>query len=209
MATRVKRPRSLSPTSTTALLASSSTASESPQKTKKLKLLADYAAASPFPDHVQPTPTAAREVHAVLSAAHPAHAAHRRPPQEDANAAQTCGKVPNVLESLLGTILAQNTSCKNATGARRALDAAFGRNGFAAIAAAKRADVVEALRSGGLANKKAKVIQEVLAEVKERYGEYSLQHLAKDGISDDEVMQELVRCVHLFSKCQHFRLIYN
>lgn len=189
MPSRIKRPRSPSPTSL--LQAASTSTSSSPQKAKKLKLLADYATTSPFPTYTRPTASECEEVHAVLAKAHPAHAKKRQPALESNNAAQTCGKVPNVLESLIGTILSQNTSNKNSTGAKRSLDAAFGRNNFAAIAAAPKADVVDALRSGGLANKKAGVIQNVLGEVKKRHGDYSLQHLA-GGMSDEEVMQELV-----------------
>lgn len=94
--------------------------------------------------------------------------------------------VPNVLESLIGTILSQNTSCRNSTAAKASLDKIFGRNDFAKIVAAPRADLVEALKMGGLAKKKAAVIQSLLGEVKERHGDYSLQHLA--SLPDDEVM---------------------
>ncbi|KAJ2983714.1 hypothetical protein NUW54_g10602 [Trametes sanguinea] len=126
--------------------------------------------------------------------------APRRP--SDANdSARTCGSVPDVLESLVGTILSQNTSARNSTAAKRGLDAAFGRNNFEAVARARRADVVEAIKTGGLANKKAAVIQNILQEVHEKHGRYSLQHLAavanpegkgKTGVSDEEAMQELV-----------------
>ncbi|KAI0715928.1 DNA glycosylase [Cerioporus squamosus] len=164
---------------------------------KKLKLLASHSVTSPFPDFARPTPTEAAQVHALLSATHPDLAARRRrsPPSEANNAARTCGSVPNVLESLIGTILSQNTSSRNSTAAKRGLDAAFGRNNFASIAQAKREDVVEAIRTGGLANKKAGVIQNVLREVRERHGEYSLQHLAGASVNsatDEEAMAELV-----------------
>jgi endonuclease-3 len=94
--------------------------------------------------------------------------------------------VPNVLESLIGTILSQNTSARNSTAAKRSLDSTFGRNDFSRIAAAPRADVVEALKMGGLANKKAGVIQKILGDVHERHGDYSLQHLS--GLGDEAVM---------------------
>jgi endonuclease-3 len=94
--------------------------------------------------------------------------------------------VPNVLESLIGTILSQNTSNHNSTTAKTSLDNTFGRNEFAKIAAAPKKDVVEALKMGGLANKKAGVIQKLLADVKERHGNYSLQYLADS--TDEEVM---------------------
>ena len=149
------------------------------QRTKKLKLLETHATTSPFPEHTRPTSKEAFEVHHLLVATHPdLYSSPRRDPSIANDAAGTCGNVPNVLESLIGTILSQNTSSKNSTTAKRGLDAAFGRNNFEAIAKAQTEDVVEAIRSGGLANKKARVIQNILREVKGRHGTYSLQHLA-------------------------------
>ena len=84
-----------------------------------------------------------------------------------------------------GTILSQNTSNKNSTSAKRSLDEAFGRNNFAAIASAPRDEVIEAIRHGGLANKKAAVIQNLLKEIKSRHGEYSLQNLAQTSFKGE------------------------
>ncbi|TFY57934.1 hypothetical protein EVJ58_g6723 [Rhodofomes roseus] len=142
----------------------------------------------------------------LLSSAHPNIAPARSAPTDANDSAGTCGKVPNVLESLIGTILSQNTTSKNSTAAKRGLDQKLGRNNFAAIAQAPKADVVDAIRTGGLANKKAGVIQKILQEVKKRHGVYSLQHLAGvldpdakgkakasgDVVSDEEAMKELV-----------------
>ncbi|KAI0823478.1 DNA glycosylase [Trametes gibbosa] len=213
MPPKIKRPRSPSPA---ALGDTGTPGPSSPHKAKKLKLLASHTVASPFPDFPHPTPAEAAQVHALLSSTHPDLAARPRVPSEENDSAWTCGSVPNVLESLVGTILSQNTSARNSTAAKRGLDAAFGRNNFAAIAAADKADVVEAIRTGGLANKKAGVIQKILEEVHKRHGAYSLQHLAgmapaacadadvkgkgKTGggggalraVSDEEAMQELV-----------------
>ncbi|KAI0779201.1 DNA glycosylase [Irpex lacteus] len=166
-------------------------AQESSTKSKKLKLLAEHSLASPFPDYARPTATEAYQVHAVLSKAHPDIHATPKPASEGQNAARTCGSVPNVLESLIGTILSQNTSSNNSTAAKRSLDATFGRNNFEAIATAEKSAVVEAIRMGGLANKKAGVIQQILREVKERHGAYSLQHLAnvvksEPGVDEDK-----------------------
>ncbi|PCH35046.1 DNA glycosylase [Wolfiporia cocos MD-104 SS10] len=152
-------------------------------------------------DYARPTPDEAAQVHALLAAAHPQIAPARPTPDADGNAAQTCGGVPNVLESLIGTILSQNTSGHNSTAAKRSLDARFGRNNFEAIAAAPAADVVAAIKMGGLANKKAVVIQNVLRAVRAKHGAYSLQHLAgvaegstatAEPFSDEEAMRELV-----------------
>ncbi|THH21598.1 hypothetical protein EUX98_g8343 [Antrodiella citrinella] len=173
-------------------------------RAKKLKLLAEHAVASPFPDFLHPTAEEAAQVHNVLAKAHPDIVIKQRSPKEGSNAARTCGSVPNVLESLIGTILSQNTSSRNSTAAKHSLDEVFGRNNFEAIANAKKAEVVEAIRHGGLANKKAGVIQSILRDVHTKYGVYSLQHLAgvidspEDGratahlVTNEEAMKELV-----------------
>jgi len=133
-------------------------------------------------------------VRAVLARAHPGHASVRKKPSDDteSNSAQTCGAVSNVLDALIGTVLSQNTTGRNSTAAKRSLDAAFGRHGFAAMATAPRAAVVAAIRSGGLANRKAGVIQDLLRAVYARHGAYSLQHLA--ALPDAAAMEELCAC---------------
>ena len=176
-------------------------------QSKKLKLLAEHAVESPFPDFTKPTPQEAQEVFDILAREHPDLASATGPvagPSDSNDAAGTCGSVPNVLESLIGTILSQNTSGPNSIAAKRNLDDKFGRNNFEAIANAPKAELVDALRTGGLANKKADVIQRILHDVKARHGAYSLQHLAgaatspggantqAQGVSDEGAMQELV-----------------
>ncbi|EIN10780.1 DNA glycosylase [Punctularia strigosozonata HHB-11173 SS5] len=188
-------PSSRRPSSSKVKLEATSSSAESPHKSKKLQLLATYASTSPFPDFARPTPIEAHEVHRLLLSQFPELATKKRKADEKNNAAGTCGGVPNVIESLIG-MSRHNTSSKNSTGAKRSLDAAFGRNNFAAIADAPRERVVDAIRHGGLANKKAGVIQNLLKEIKARHGDYSLQHLAsrpsKSALSDDEIMHELV-----------------
>ncbi|TFY64035.1 hypothetical protein EVG20_g6080 [Dentipellis fragilis] len=167
---------------------------ESPRKTKKLKALADFTQTSPFPDFTSPTAQEASTIYSILAAAHPQHAHGRKTPSSslDANSATTCGKVANVIDSLIGTILSQNTSSRNSTSAKLSLDAAFGRHGFAAMATAPRSAVVDAIRQGGLANRKAAIIQGLLQGVHARHGAYSLQHLADARVSDTAAMEELV-----------------
>lgn len=165
----------------------------SPQKVKKLKLIDEYGlyAASPFPNFQHPTSAECVAIFDLLTQAHPECRAVRGNKIYSKNSAETCGNVPDVIDSLVGTILSQNTSNKNSSGAKRSLDAAFGRSNWEAIAIAPREKVVETLHSGGLANKKAAVIQSFLNEVKERHGVYSLQHLASPSVSDIDVMKEL------------------
>lgn len=169
---------------------------ESLTKSKKLKLHSSFVVESPFPQFAHPTPTEALEVFQLLSKAHPTHNPVRKPPVASSNSAQTCGIAPNVIEALIGTILSQNTSGKNSSQAKAALDAMFGRNNFTAISQAPRDELVDAIRSGGLANKKAATIQNILRSIKTRYGEYSLQHLGavEEGkrMTDDEIMKELL-----------------
>ena len=171
--------------------------SDSSHKTKKLKLHSTFTLESPFPNFNRPTPSEAKEVYDLLSKAHRPHSPIiRKPPLASSDSAQTCGSVPDVIEALIGTILSQNTSNTNSSRAKAALDDAFGRNNFAAIAAAPHADVLNSIRSGGLANKKARTIQNILKSIKERHGEYSLQHLAAvqedQRMTDNEIMKELI-----------------
>ncbi|KAF9449418.1 DNA glycosylase [Macrolepiota fuliginosa MF-IS2] len=175
---------------------------ESPQKSKKLKLQASYTTQSPFPDYPHPTHAEALEVHDILVAAHQPNApVVRRPPQTSSNSAQSCGQVPNVIEAIIGTILSQNTSGANCARAKKNLDDAFGRNNFGGIVNAPKEKVVDAIRTGGLANKKAGMIQGLLKAIKKKHGIYSLQHLAGEPLhpndtpvvmKDEEIMAELL-----------------
>ena len=160
---------------------------------KKLKLQSTFVVESPFPNFNRPTPSEAKEVYDLLSQAHRSLNPIHKP---SSDFAQTCGSVPNVIEALISTILSQNTSNTNSSRAKKALDDAFGKNNFAAIATAPHIDVATSIRSGGLANKKATTIQNILKSIKKRHGEYSLQHLAAvqedQRMTDDEIMRELL-----------------
>ncbi|KAK7041533.1 hypothetical protein VNI00_009405 [Paramarasmius palmivorus] len=169
-----------------------SSPSKSSHSEKKLRLAASYSSESPYPTFPHPTPEDAHAVYEVLAKAHPQHARSRLPPKASNNSAQTCGSTNNVIDSLIGVILSQNTSGKNSSSAKASLDTAFGKHNFAAIAEASTAKVVEAIRHGGLANKKAATIQKLLGSIKEKHGKYSLQHLADQNKSDEEIMNELI-----------------
>ncbi|KII90877.1 hypothetical protein PLICRDRAFT_137401, partial [Plicaturopsis crispa FD-325 SS-3] len=184
---------------------------------KRLKPGATYLSTSPFPDFDHPSHAECRAVHALLCPDRPSTNKNSAVTSGNSgksvkkNSAETCGASPDVLDSLIGTILSQNTSSANSTAAKRSLDAAFpftpnpndpsatnttdGTSDdtgtsidYASLAHAPRSAVVEAIRHGGLAVKKAKVIQELLADVYSRHGCYSLQHLAD---TDELAMREL------------------
>jgi len=159
---------------------------------KKVKLQATYANVSPFPKFTRPTRKDAQEVHDLLVKTHRKHAPVRHAPKEESNSAETCGNVPNVIDSLIGTILSQNTNNKNSSSAKRSLDDVFGRHNFKAMAEAPVEDVVASIKHGGLANRKAKIIQNVLRSINEKHSSYSLQHLASPTYTDAAVMDELL-----------------
>ncbi|KAH9478178.1 Putative DNA glycosylase [Psilocybe cubensis] len=167
-----------------------------PTTPQKVKLHAAYVDKSPFPRFAHPTADEAFEVYDLLSEAHGTPDLVRRDPTASSSGAETGAEVPNVLESLIGTILSQNTSSGNTNKAKKGLDSAFGRNNFAAVAEAPTEQVIDAIRPGGLAKAKAAFIQKMLRSVKEKRGDYSLQHLAavEDGerMTDHEIMSELI-----------------
>ncbi|KAF9073309.1 DNA glycosylase [Rhodocollybia butyracea] len=158
---------------------------------KKRKLVETYASESPFPNFHHPTSSEAHSVFNLLSNAYPQYATTLVAPKFNSNSAASCGSSQNIIDALIGVILSQNTSGKNASSAKASLDAAFGRDNFAAIAASPRDDVIAAIRHGGLANKKSATIQNLLISIEKRHGKYSLQHLADTNLSDEEIMKEL------------------
>lgn len=147
---------------------------------------------SPFPDFDHPTAQESREVIRLLHSEFPHIQAYRNDPTTEKFQASPCGGVADVVEALIETILSQNTSARNSTAAKRNLDTVFGRNNFAAIAQAPCPQVIDAIRTGGLANKKAATIQKLLNSIHAKHGSYSLQHLVGKEYSDEDVMEELV-----------------
>lgn len=161
---------------------------------KKLKLLAHHTICSPFPDFLHPSTEDARAIYALLASHTPGGAPVHSAPFADSNSATTCGHTPNVIDALIGTILSQNTSSANSSAAKRSLDGLFGQGepGFEKMAKADRQTIADAIRSGGLANRKAKIIQGALTAVKKKHGRYDLQHLAAPDVTDERAMQALV-----------------
>ncbi|ESK94378.1 base excision dna repair protein [Moniliophthora roreri MCA 2997] len=159
---------------------------------KKLRIASSYSSESPYPTYPHPTAVEAHAIYTILANEHPQHVRSKTNPKATNNSAKTCGSSENVIDSLIGVILSQNTSGRNSSGAKTSLDAAFGRHNFAAIAESPTERVVEAIRQGGLANKKAATIQKLLTSIKERHGEYSLQYLAEQNMTDEEIMKELI-----------------
>ncbi|KAM0276542.1 hypothetical protein ACHAQH_006643 [Verticillium albo-atrum] len=169
--------------------ASPSTASPNNLQAKKLKAFAQFSAKSPFPDFAHPTPEEAKLAHRILSSL---HGARTRPEAVKAPTSRAgCGDSPSVLDALVRTILSQNTSDANSTRAKRSMDSVYGGSDeWAAIAEGGTSKLQEAIKCGGLAGVKSKVIVGILEQVKEKYGSYSLDHMFKQ--SDEEAMRELI-----------------
>jgi endonuclease-3 len=106
---------------------------------------------------------------------------------------------------LIATILSQNTNDKNSHRAYTQLRRKYPT--WNSVARARLRSVAAAIRTGGMANQKGGRIQNVLSEVRSKYGTYDLSSL--EGKSNEEVVAELTRlngvgiktaaCVLLFS----------
>lgn len=88
------------------------------------------------------------------------------------------------LDGLISTILSQATSDVNSSRAHRALRAAF--PDWEEVIDAPAEIVADAIRSGGLANLKARRIKETLAAIKERRGDLDLAFL--DAMPQEEAL---------------------
>ncbi|KOS17802.1 Endonuclease III [Escovopsis weberi] len=197
--TKAKKAKTVDPSQAAALL-----------QERKLKFFATHLdTSSPFPSFAHPTPQECSLIHRVLAAQ---HGPRLRPDIVVAPAsASGCGNSPSVLDALVRTILSQNTSDRNSSRAKLGMDAAYGRcDDWDAIVGGGQARLQGAIQSGGLAVVKSRVILGLLAQVRERYGAYSLDHLFH--ASNVDAMRELLSyrgvgpktasCVLMFCMCR-------
>ncbi|KAM3562862.1 hypothetical protein MY1884_001568 [Beauveria asiatica] len=163
--------------------------SPSPAKPRRKSKQTRHMTSTPFPDFARPTPADCALAHDILVSLHGARA---RPAQVVApRAAAGCGDSPSVLDALVRTILSQNTSSANSTRAKQSMDRVYGGSDrWEAIAAGGQAKLQRAIRSGGLAATKSRVIVGMLAAVRAKHGAYSLDHLFEAG--DAEAAEELL-----------------
>lgn len=124
--------------------------------------------------------------------------------------ARAYGPVPKItkrppLDSLVHTILSQNTTDVNSGRAYRSLRAAF--PSWEAVETARASQIERAIREGGLAHVKSLNIKRVLRAIRQREGQLSLRRLGK--MSNQEAIDYLLSlpgvgiktasCVLLFS----------
>mmetsp|Transcript_713 Transcript_713/g.1287 ORF Transcript_713/g.1287 Transcript_713/m.1287 type:complete len:308 (+) Transcript_713:48-971(+) len=132
-------------------------------------------ASSPFPGFARPTPGEVRRLHTAL-------------------ARQFGERIPgkskrNILDTVVGTILSQNTTNTNSHRAFRQLKKRY--PSWEAVRQAPPRIVQEAIRCGGLAPKKTKWIQTILKTLHKEHGKTSFEFLRK--LSKEDVHQQLER----------------
>jgi endonuclease-3 len=87
-------------------------------------------------------------------------------------------KKSDALSMLVRIVLSQATSDPNSTRTFENLTGRFGSDWETVLAAAET-EIADAIRTGGLANQKARVIKELLAQIKEKHGTLNLKFLAR------------------------------
>jgi len=110
-----------------------------------------------------------------------------------------------VLDELIYTILSQNTSASNCDQAFRELTRRFGA--WETVMEARVEDIADAIRAGGLANRKAPRIRRILQEIFEQQGRLDLDWIADTPSSEaidhllafDGVGRKTAACVLMFS----------
>lgn len=159
----------------------------SPKKSKSKQT--HHVTTTPYPEFAHPTLKECNLAHSILTEI---HGERSRP--EKVVASKTvagCGDSPSVLDALVRTILSQNTSSKNSTRAKNNMDLVYGGSDqWEEIHSGGQPKLQKAIQSGGLSVTKSKVIINILGQVHEKYGKFSLDHLFE--ASDEEAMNELL-----------------
>ena len=136
--------------------------------------------------HSRPSEQECRAVHAALSALHPEaieRVRKERSTLDKAGQGGGCGRQECVLDSLVGTILSQNTTDINSHRAFSRLKEALPT--WEQVRTAAPEVIEDAIRPGGLAAIKTGRIQAILQALHDERGECSLEHLR--ALPDDEV----------------------
>ena len=110
-----------------------------------------------------------------------------------------------ILDTLIGTVLSQHTSDVNSARAFAGLKARF--SSWDEVLEAPASEVADAIRSGGIADVKAKRIQAILAEVEEREDRLDLQRL--EQLEDEEVESYLCSLPGVGPKTAACVLLFN
>jgi endonuclease III len=205
-------------------VAQSSPPEVSPKKGKKASRYGHTPGVTPFPNYSHPTPEECQEVTRLLSSVHGKIEA----PKEITKVSLTvsgCGEVPHVLDALVRTRLSANTSGNNSNRAFQGLVKKFGtiKDSFDresvdwnAVRLASQKDVFEAIKSGGLADRKSKDIKAILDMVYEENQARRTALLSKDETApgeaneaDEEKEAEITRAEEDILSLDHIHLLSN
>lgn len=160
-------------------------------------------ASEPYPKHRRPTPEECRQAVEALAGMHGLPSERHKLADADKT---VCERKPRtVLDSLVATILSQNTTDVQSSKGFSALKLAYPT--WEPVRTVKPARIEEAIRSCGLAEIKTARIQAILQTLHDERGECSLEYV--HGMPEDEIKRELTRfngvgpktvaCVLMFS----------
>ena len=151
---------------------------------------------SPFKDFARPTEAECRHAHRILDDLHGETVKANFADGVDA------AHYPHVMDAVVVAALSQATSWSNAKRAMANMDLFYGsRFAYDEIVDGGMERLQQALRPGGMQNRKAAILLGLLAQVKNRHGRWDLDFLF--DADDDEVMKELLRYKGIGPKCAH------
>ncbi|KAJ4223400.1 hypothetical protein NW759_006034 [Fusarium solani] len=152
---------------------------------------------SPFSDFLRPTPRECKTAHDILEGLH-SDAVREILTAPDAPAED----YPYAMDALVVAALSQATSWSNARRAMQSMKEIYGSPfAYSSIVKGGTDKLVDALRPGGMQNRKAKILMTLLKDVKAKHGKWDLQHLFTK--SDDEVIAEVTKFWGIGPKCAH------
>jgi endonuclease III len=98
---------------------------------------------------------------------------------------------PYVMDALIVATLSQATSWANAQRAMKSMTAVYGSAfAYQKILDGGEEKLRDALRPGGMQNRKAKMVMQILLDVRARHGDWDLNHLF--NATDDDAVKELI-----------------
>lgn len=151
---------------------------------------------SPFEDFARPTKSECQHAHRILDGM------HGKTVQENFASDVDVALYPHVMDAVVVAALSQATSWSNAKRAMSNMDSVYGsRFAYGQIVEGGMEKLQQALRPGGMQNRKASILLGLLDQVKQRHGQWNLDFLF--DADDDEVMKELLRYKGIGPKCAH------
>ena len=141
---------------------------------------------SPFPDFPHPTEQECQQSHRILESL------HGDTVRKNFDYTENPGMhYPYVMDALVVATLSQATSWANAQRAMKSMTTIYGSPfAYQKILDGGEEQLITALRPGGMQNRKAKMLLQILNDVRARRGKWDLNHLF--ACSDDDAVKELM-----------------